>query len=373
MLIYLIPVLVFAALALMHKVLNIRFGKWLYAAALLYLAVFSGLRDEVGATDWEAYKQYYDYIAIRGHIYDNYWSSSYQQFEIGFYFLNYLVKLTGLGYVAVQLFSTLVLSTAIYLLTRDLSINRFYFLTVFASYSYLILTFAQVRQSLAVSCVRVGLLCFLRTGKKHRAVLIAFTGCLFQYTALMYIVPLAFVLYTASISRRAIIRVILALLLLLLVISKNVDYYSVLANLAFTASAQDKVEIYRETQTASQGSGQVIYVAYLLLLAGFFYFMGNEDDIRERVIGRFTICAIALSALLSWLFPGSYVMYSRIYVIACICHGLFFAMIDSRATHRKMVINVIFMISIGISVFFFARQVNLYSDEYIPYRSIFAR
>jgi hypothetical protein len=154
MAIYLFPFLASALLALLYEAKLVQLDRWFFGLALLALSLFGGLRYEVGQ-DWQAYEAFFENLDLNVSILDGY-SKRYPQFEIGYYTLNYVVKALGGSYHVVFLLVALFLAYSIYLFTKHFLINRFYILTIYISYTFIILNFAQVRQAAAVAFLIYG-------------------------------------------------------------------------------------------------------------------------------------------------------------------------------------------------------------------------
>ena len=129
MLIYLLPFLLTAFFSVLYKLDILRNNTIFYAAALFSLSIFSGFRFEVGPSDWIAYRQFFDTLELDNDILNLYQSKN-QQFEIGYYCINYLIKYLGGDYSIVFLAASFFLSYALYKFTDYSSINKFYILTI---------------------------------------------------------------------------------------------------------------------------------------------------------------------------------------------------------------------------------------------------
>ena len=184
MLIYLLPFLLATFFSGLYKLNIFKNNTIFYAIALFSLGIFAGFRFEVGPTDWVAYKQFFDALKLDNDVLDLYQSKN-QQFEIGYYFINYLIKYLGWDYGIVFLASSLFLSFAFYKFTNNSSINKFYVLTIYIGYSYILLNFAQVRQSIAIGFFLLGSYCYLHFRNKFLTLIIASLGLLFQYSSIV--------------------------------------------------------------------------------------------------------------------------------------------------------------------------------------------
>jgi hypothetical protein len=94
--------------AALYQTGELKLSNTSYALALLLLALFAGLRFEIGQ-DWDAYETFFDRLDLGENVIELY-GGSYQQFEIGYYALNYAVKAMGgtyhLVFLVIALFTT---------------------------------------------------------------------------------------------------------------------------------------------------------------------------------------------------------------------------------------------------------------------------
>lgn len=369
MTVYIAPFFACALLALAYQY---RTGaNRLYGFTLLTLAVFAGIRWEVGPLDWPAYAEFFDNIVLHHVAGDGISNISStpadSRFEVGYFWLNYAIKYIGGTYAWVQLLASLFCAFAVYRLTSRYAINRFYVLTVYVSYSFLILHFAQVRQSIAIAFFLLAVDSYLRRPRAMRALLICSAGMLFQYSGVIYLFLFAAVLVWPKFQRLSIwtrTSLIIAGVPVLFVMVRVVDPYTLIASVA-TASAVDKIEVYRETQT-TQGVGLLFYALYLCVLIAY---LRKYIEHVPPVLARFALFSLAFTVAMVLLFPGSYVMYSRAYVVACVFQGLAVAFVLAR--ERGLIHRGVFAASILIGAVYYYRIISLYADEYVPYRTIF--
>ncbi|MGD9842812.1 MAG: EpsG family protein [Steroidobacteraceae bacterium] len=365
MAIYLLPFGLFATLALLYQSKMLRLGRVFYGLALLALSLFAGLRFEVGQ-DWPAYVQFFDELNLKADFLDLYGSGT-QQFELGYYLLNYAVKAFGGTYSIVFLVSSLFLSYALYTFTKRFLINRFYVLTIYVGYTFLILNFAQVRQAIAVGFFLLGCNYYLCHQRRVISLAVASIGILFQYSALLYVAILFGVLCWPQ--KRQILwasTVTSVVGLVLYLVSKFSDFYAVLGLLS-SASAAEKVAIYKEIQE-DQGGGQLWYAAYLLLLVWYLIRYKKVVKLEQIFIVNFAIASLLTTIVFIYIFPGSYVLYSRAYVVACIFQACAMALIFSRKNGTKHAFC--FFITIAVAAIYNLRILSINVDDFVPYKSV---
>jgi hypothetical protein len=360
MAIYLIPFSCIALLAVFAQFRLVRIGQGAYAVAMLWIGLFAGLRFETGQ-DWPAYEFYFDEISD----FDPFGS----KFEVGYYLLNYAIKAVGGTYSGVLLLASLFCAFSVYRLTSRLNVNRFYILTVYMGYSFLILHFAQVRQSLAVGFFLLAFDYYLRNPHRSKwpALLLLFISPLFQVSSLMYIALLPPVFMWQSKNPWWWV----AIVVVAVGVGAFVRYFdfSTLLTLVASTSTQEKLAIYQELQT-DQSIFQVLYATYLLTLAGYFFLSSGDIPPDDALLVRYAIASLALTAFFAFALAGSYVFYSRAYAIGSLFQGIAAAIVFSTEKKRWLR-ETVFIVSMTAACLSYYRLLTFYAEEYTPYHSIF--
>ncbi len=364
MFVYIVPIFVSALLALLCELGIIKSNKYIYGFLLLIIAVFAGLRYETGQ-DWLSYKNYFNRIELIYGPIDSYFSDLGNfQFEIGYFLINYYIKTLGFSYSVVFLIASLFCSYCVFRFTSVFNINKYFILTNYISFSFMVLHFAQVRQSIAIGFFFLGCYYFLKNENKLKGILICLFGLLFQFSSIIYIILLLFVLYYPKKVKYQIVSVLIVLVLF--IVSLNYGMYSVL-KLVSPTSLYTKIDIYEEEQSV-QGSGQLFNGLYLLVCAGYItYFMRNLRT-EYVFICKFAVFSLLLTIFAIFVFPGNYVMYSRLYVLSAIFQG--FAMSIIFSITKNILHKLIFVASVCSAIIFYGRILIFYSNEYGPYRSV---
>jgi hypothetical protein len=369
MFVYLVPIFFAVLLATLWEFAHLQKGyyistKYLYGFLFLSLGVFGGIRFQTGM-DWPAYKEYFEQIDLSSGPFDSYFSNLVNlKFEIGYFYLNYYLKLLGFTYSAVFFVSSLFCVYCVYKFTSQYLLNKFYILTIYISYSFLILHFAQVRQSLAIGVFLLACTHYVKHQNKLKAILISLLAILFQFSAAIYIIILLLVLYFPKNVRYRII--IFILIPVIFILSQSIGFFFLL-KLFVPLALEAKINIYEEEQTA-QGQGQLIYGIYLLFCISYVYFnIKHLINEQQAFICNYAIFSLLLTVLASFIFPGNYVMYSRLYVLASIFQGYAITIIlNAKKTYFS---KAFFIISILIATLSYIRIINFYSSEYLPYRT----
>jgi len=154
--------------------------KLIHIFVLLYLAVFIGLRHEVGA-DWETYLYHFDRLSIYFHDLPH----ELLAWDPGYVLLEFLAKKLGLGIYGVNFFCAVIFLSGFYKLLHALDIRMRDALTV--AYPYLIMVVANgyTRQSCALGLTMLALAFYL-DGKVPRSVGFFIISLFFHKSALFF-------------------------------------------------------------------------------------------------------------------------------------------------------------------------------------------
>lgn len=364
MFLYLLPFFISFFLLIIYE--NTPFQhKRLYFFILLALAIFGGTRFETGQ-DWVPYKTYYDQLFIsKSFIADYFDTWFYKRFEIGFYFLNVFFKYLEFPYYSISFISCFIWIFAFYYFTKDLAVNRFTILTIYLSYSFLILEFAQVRQAIAIGFFLIGFKIFLNKSKLLMTVLCFGIALSFQYSTIIYILIFSIIMFLKSSYKSDLVLVFLSIMLL--VFLNQIGIFNVIKNIS-PQNLQEKVDIYKEEQNA-QGIGQIIYSFFLLVIGFYIYKFSMKLYGANKLLCRYAAFSIAATIVTSLIFPGNYVMYSRMYIIASLFLGIALSIIVKNFKHsfHKIVLYLVVL----ISFIYYCRLIIFYEKEYVPYKSWF--
>jgi hypothetical protein len=287
-------------------------------------------------------------------------------FEVGYHLLNWLVKWAGGTYSVVLLLASLFMVYALYRLLAELQVNRFYVLTMYASYSYLILQFAQVRQSIAIAFLLLSCRNYMRERKQGKALGIAALGVFFQYSTLIYLATFFLAMRWPK-RLKSIALWGLPILGVLFVLRDRIDFFGLLSTVAFLEFAQTKLTIYEATQE-TQGSGVLLLAGYLLLLGGYVITYIQRVDEQHQFLAKFALVATFVTLVTIVIFPDSYVMFSRAYVMASLMLAVAISLILAKS--KGTMHTIVFAMSMGFAVIYCYRLLSFYEDEYLPYQTI---
>ena len=366
MLIYLIPFLLATFFSVLYYLNLLKLSNFFYAIALFLLSIFSGIRFEVGPYDWLGYQQFFNKLNLNNNIFELYTKEN-QQFEVGYYLLNYLVKYFDGDYRLIFISSSLFLSYTLYKFTKNFSINRFYILTIYIGYGYYVLNFAQVRQSIAIGFFILGCNFYLFHRGKILPLLIASIGLLFQYSSIIYIITFAVVIYRKNPNINTLLKILFFTGISVYIFSLFIDYYAFIKIIS-PSSFGDKVEVYEENLT-DQGFGQIILAGYFSLLILYLSWNIHKINSQKKFIVLFSIYILFVVCLSVFIFPGSYAVFSRALSLAAIFQAYSMALIMEN--QKRAIDDIVFASTIVVSFIYLYRAIYLYRDEYIPYNYAF--
>lgn len=336
----------------------------LYGTLIILLGFISAIRYETGQ-DWMNYRFYFNNINVDLSPIKSYNSDAYNfTFEYGYFLLNYIFKFIGLNYSAVLFCASIFFSYCLLLYTSQFKGNKFIVSTLYISYPYLILLFAQVRQSIALGFFLIGFYLLLKGKSKVVSIIVACIGLFFQVSSVIYILGLLLVIFFPKERKHQFL--LLFILGVIVIVINGLDFFELLKMLSPSEMIEGKLEFY-ENEQSNQGLGQVIYSLYLLFCFGYMLFYQNKIERRSQIIVNYSIVSALLTVLISYFFQGSYVMYSRIYLVTCIFLGCALSIIHYE---RKSFLTFSFTcISLLIALVYYIRLVNFYSFEYLPYKT----
>lgn len=360
MFIYLCPIIIFSFIAILYQCKILNPDNKFFAFALFSLGIFSGLRFQVGY-DWQAYKDFFEEINLA----DLFQNGSRYQFESGYYLLNFLVKLLRGSYSLVFLSASLFLSYALYKFTKHYPINKFYLLTSYLGYSFLLLNFALVRQSIAVGFFILGCNYYICRQNKIKSLLIASISILFHVSSLIYVLLMAQVMLCEKLKPKWIFMCFI-LTGLILYLCQFVDFdqlSSLLPGLYFFG----KIANYRyNIATLNMLSLYLLYLIFLLFYLG--RYMSSVPPSRKFIL-QYALASISVTVLLGFIFPSSYVFYSRVYLVTSIFQG--YAMTLIFSANKGKLHTFVFILTLAVSIFYYWRILFLNAESFIPYQSIF--
>ncbi len=368
---YLFPIAVASLLAIFHHWGAIKSSKIGVTLFALIIGIISGIRFET-AQDWPGYEKFFTDLDVKVSPLQSFLQhSDLPSFEIGFHLLNYFVKWLGGSYLEVSLLASIFCALALAKLLNQLSINRFYVLAIYCSYSYLLLHFAQVRQSIAVGIFLLAVAHYIKNRQLTSALSLALLAPMFQYSAALYVVLFLVAVKWPKKWGAVVTGVIVAVpIVLALVFRDFIDLYSLISKVAITEMAQAKIEIYQENQVAG-GLGVILIAGYVFLMQIYQTARAKDVSQSQEFLFRLSSSFAIVTVIMIFAFPNSYVMFSRVYVACSVVQALANASLLRRADFALDSLAVYG--SMLFSVAYFVRLFGFYLDEYLPFQNYIIR
>ena len=361
---YLIWIAIAICLAVLHELGSTWVSRYLYGPFVLLIAVFSGTRFEVGQ-DWEAYKEYFDIIQISSSPISAYFEHpEYQRFEIAYYLLNWSIKLLGFSYQTVLLVASLFCAYSVYRLTRRFPGNKLYILTAYLGFSFLLLHFAQVRQSIAIGFLALACDSYLSNRRRFLALLIGILGMFFQYSSVIYNLLLILALWW---PKKSTTKIIYVLGLVVLFSAPFILDPWLLLRLLSVEGAQTKLQIYQDTRLP-QGAGLKYQAFILSLIIAYLVINLKRLSLGASFIARYAMLLMSMTVVMVVVFPGLYVLYSRSFVAASLFQGFALSLV-MEVRRNSVDRTIVFVATLMLALGFYLRLLILYQEEYVPYHS----
>jgi hypothetical protein len=361
MLAYLFPLFLLISLAILHERNFFKANNKTYALALFLMGVFSGSRFETGY-DWQSYKEYFELINLE---YLDIYPENYN-FEIGFFFLNYLVKLSGGNYLIIPLFASLFLAYALYEFTKNFKGNKFYILTIYLCTTYLSINFASLRQSIAIGFFILGCSQYIRNQNKIKSLIISSFGIFFQISSLIYVSVMALIFCFNKNNTKRLLFFYLAII--------SIFYLGTFTNLTLVQSFFPNFPYIQKIIQYKNHEANFkflhFYLVYLFFISIYIWSnLSSAVKSNYEFILHYAFLIILVTILFSIAFPKSYIFYSRTYQVAAIFQAYALALIFYSKKGKFDI--YIFWLSIIFSLAYYFRTLLVNKDVFIPYRTFF--
>lgn len=187
---YIIIFVIVGALALLtEQYKNSKLATFLEVLVLILLIIFSGTRYRLGGYDYGVYEDVFntapylsDFTLKTSNIYGT---------EIGYLFINSLIKTLGFNFYGFTLFHSIIFYTILYLALKKYKLNFGFILIVFLYKLFIFNTFVSLRQSLVLVIFLFSLRFIIEKKPIHYYLLIL--PCLLLHSSAMFLLPLYFI------------------------------------------------------------------------------------------------------------------------------------------------------------------------------------
>ena len=365
MFIYSIPIFISLFFIFIQEIKSKRSFKIEYFLLFLLLGVIGGIRFQTG-DDWKGYQDFFEYIDVSQNFLEAYEHSLlYFRFEIGYFALNYFFKMIGFNLYVIFIISSLFCALSVYKFTSTINCNRFHIAIVYISFSFILLHFNEVRQSIAIGFFLLGFDYYLRKKQIILSVLISSIGLFFQVSEILYMFVAFIVIVFHSNSKFNIISIIF--MASMLVFFKFFNFLNFLAGISIESIAT-KANLYANDELEA-GDGQKYFIIYLIISYAFLVkYSKNLIEYKLKIISNYSSLSVLLTIVIILSFPNNYVMFNRVYVLS----SIFLAIGCSIAiqNNKNKITQLMLLLNIVISITFYIRILLLNSKAYFPYQTI---
>lgn len=335
--------------------------------ALFLASIFAAIRFETG-DDWSGYEYYYNSIDVESGLVDGYFKNVLMvQFEPGYYFIAYGLRLIDASYSAVNAISVTSLFIALMFSVRRLSVKPYFVVLIFLGLPLISLFYNQVRQSFAIAFV---LFALQARSKKFFFILLTIS-LLFQFSVVVFVVvavmsrfykKLAYVIFNYGMFFMPFLALIIWLKIL-----NPYEFLKIFIpdNLIF------KIELYQEEET-SVGVLRFFGVGYLMMVAYLIFNKFKNINKFQDLDSDFVIVALLSALLIPYsllFFPNSYAFFGRILVFALIMLSFSGSILYKNIGSRQGCLLPLYGLGL-LSNLYCAVTLYIYSGVYFPYKSI---
>jgi len=339
--------------------------------SLFWASLFAAARYQTG-DDWHGYEIYYEAINTSLGLLDAYLGDPLMlQFEPGYYFISYGIKLTNAPYVVVNFISVFALFFSVIYFLKKSSLPPYFVVLIFLGLPLISLFYNQVRQAIAIAFILLA----IQTKNNKSFVLFCCFAFIFQFSTIIFGLLVFLARFYESFSLKFFRSVLFLMPVTAFIISLGLVEPYELLKLLLPESLEFKIDIYKEEET-SLGMLRLVSVGYLIFFANYIYIKLKNLVLLTCLERRVVVCTLLGALLVPYsliLFPNSYAFYGRAVVFVLIVSSFSGAILHKRVLkQRRSMISLGPIYGLGVlSVFYYFVTLFTYSNIYLPYRSIF--
>ena len=383
---YYTPFIVGFIFIFMYKDLSKSLNNLILFCFFLYIALLGGLRYQVGM-DWIEYTEYFEAIDVNKGISEAYANQSYRlRFEVGYFYLNYIIKFLGGNINVVFVLSSLFVGISSFSLISLFRTNNYYVYCYYLTSNLVYMHFSTVRQSIALGFVLIGIRFFFQRKSIWLSYLFFVFGLLFQISSVMYLLIFMLCVFLEGriINRRLYLYIFFVIVFFMYL--NGIDGYTLLLYIV-PSNLSVWVKLYAEADEILSNM-TYIYGLYLIVCILFidyysslqrgrsdYKLMSQNMSLKDNkknfdFLNELAILSLSLCVLLLVLFPQNFAAWTRIYNLASILAALSLMAICLLKVRNKLnlFIYLTSLILTMIIVFIF----NMYSSEesLTPYKMV---
>lgn len=343
--------------------INYSYKKFFMICILFICILIGGFR--VIGTDWE---QYYTYFVDRNTL-DEFSDTHYGlYYELGFIYLNYIVKYITDEYYGMLLFLTGVICFFKYKMITEISKGQCVLVILALNFSYYLGDFFPVRQNLAIA-ITIYSIIFIVKKDLFKFLLVIIFASLFHRSAIIFF-PAYWIFYRDISNKKVIVLIVLSffvgyteLISKIVMLFSNVDITLIDKLVAYT----ERGELSESANIAGPVKMLFSFSKKLVLLVVFLYIKNKIQLEYYKGFFNFFLVSIIISLIFGFSAPEvsarAQVFYNfiEIFLVAGILQV-------TEKIKYKVFIWVIIVIYCFIQYYY---AIYKFYDIYVPYKSIF--
>ncbi|GEL13709.1 membrane protein [Lapidilactobacillus concavus DSM 17758] len=264
------------------------------------LSIITGTRYYMGGYDIYNYDNTFNITPVLNdfHLLDTIKSSGLFGSEIGYKFLNSLIKTLGFNFFGFTLIVSVFFYVCVYAGLSNFTNNMNLIVVVMMYKAFLGLTFVYMRQCIAVGIFLLSIK-YLREGKFLKYCILILIASTIHF-ATIFLIPLYLLRYVKLTKKRIIIySIVFTLTIFISMLNINVlSHLGVLSSL-FSGSAQDKIDSVAGSGNAYQGGTNLLHLAEFLVL-DIFLILGFDRiklDKNKEIMIKLFLCILPFYSL----------------------------------------------------------------------------
>lgn len=349
--------------------LNTRLQKIITLLSLCWASFWASIRFETGG-DWGGYLSYYNEIDISQSIADSYFGNALMlQFEPGYFVLSYLAKYIGLSFSTVNSLMIIILVFTFFYIIKKLSIPGYFVIFTFIGLPLLTLFYNQERMCVAVAFVLLAVV----SRDRISFLLFSILAVIFHLSVFIFLLVNIIVKINANFGVKIFKMGIIFLPIFFMVYAFGfIDFF----DLIFTFMPEvygEKIMTYKENKV-ELGVMRYLTTAYIMFVAIYMVGLLKKINLNDNFQSQFVISSILISLLLpySFVFSAAHVFYARTLMMSLIFLSISGAIFHNSLLYLgaslKYLIPVYGLGVLSLIYYFFI--LFIYSDGYVPYKSI---
>lgn len=343
-------ILLFSSVSEQNKVINLA-----AIVPLILLCLATGTRYYMGGYDIYNYANTFSTVPNLSnfHLITTLKTEGIVGSEIGYQFLNSIVKTLGLNFFGFTLVVSIFFYVCVYVGLSRFSINMNLVVVIFMYKAFLGLTFIYMRQCIAVGIFLISIK-YIYESKPVKYVLLILLAATIHFTAI-FLLP-CYLLKVIKLTRKKIViySVLFTVSYLLVLLNINLlSHLTVIANL-FSETAQEKIGSVAGDNSLYQGGTNILHLVEFLVLDGLLIFNFKEvkiDKKKNLMIGLF-LCILPFYSMFANEGILSRIPFYFLFSYAAVIEYL----INGRSVSVKLLTYIVVILISFVGLYKFATQ-----------------